>query len=120
MNLQSELRANIVIQGLQDTSLCLAIASVCHIEISPNKQYSLVVLTKTDLNQIRGVVREEVKNEVQTQLKNELEPVKKDLKVLKKDIKYLKKTANLIVKNYDEGGVLLSKRVTRIVEHLQI
>ena len=56
--------------------------------------YSIPMLTKTDLNQIRDVVHEEVDVVVD----NKLKPVKKDLR-------YLKKTADLIVKNYDEGDV---------------
>ncbi|MBI3092947.1 MAG: hypothetical protein HYZ02_01785, partial [Candidatus Levybacteria bacterium] len=64
------------------------------------------MLTKSDVNQIRGVVREEVENVVT----NRLKPVKKDLR-------HLKKTVDIIAKNYDEGDVKLNRRVKRIEHH---
>lgn len=67
------------------------------------------MLTKSDLNQIRGVVREEVDIVVD----NKLKPIKKDLK-------YLKKTVNIIAKNYDEGDVRLERKVRRIEQHLHL
>lgn len=76
------------------------------------------MLTKTDLTQIRGVVREEVEATVDERLEFALKPVKKDLGILKKDVKYLKKTVDIIAKNYDEGDVLLSRRVKKIEQHL--
>lgn len=63
------------------------------------------MLTKSDLQQIGSVVDEK--------LDSKLKPIKKDLK-------YLKKTADVIVKNYDEGDVLLGRRVKKIEDHLQI
>lgn len=81
------------------------------------------MLTKTDLNQIRGVVREEV----DVIIDKKLEPVKKDLTSLKKDVTYLKKkvnridkTASLVVKNYDEADVKLQRRVIRIEHRLAL
>lgn len=88
------------------------------------------MLTKTDLNQIRGVVHEEV----DTVIEQKLEPIKKDLTYLKRDVidlkkdaKYLKKkvnridkTVSLIVKNYDEEDVKLARRVRRIEQHLAL
>ncbi len=83
------------------------------------------MLTKTDLNQIRGVVREEVDVVVEEKLEKGLEPIKKDLTIIKKDAKYLKKkvnridrTVSLIVKNYDEGDIKLDRRVRKIEEHI--
>ncbi|MBI2196962.1 MAG: hypothetical protein HYY87_03215 [Candidatus Levybacteria bacterium] len=67
------------------------------------------MLTKSDVNQIRGVVREEVENVVT----NRLKPVKKDLR-------HLKKTVDIIAKNYDEGDVKLNRRVKRIEHHLSL
>ena len=67
------------------------------------------MLTKSDLNQIRGVVREEVDVVVEGKLK----PIKKDLK-------YLKKTVDIIVKNYDEGDVKLERKVRKIEQHLAL
>lgn len=42
------------------------------------------MLTKNDLNQIRGVVKEEV----DVSLKRELKPMKKDLKKIRKDLEF--------------------------------
>ena len=90
------------------------------------------MLTKTDLNQIRGVVREEVDVVVEEKLEKGLEPIKKDLTILKsdvtdlkKDVKYLKKkvnridrTVSLTVKNYDEGDIKLDRRISKVEEHI--
>ncbi len=86
------------------------------------------MLTKSDLNQIRVVVNEEVDAVVD----EKLEPIKKDLTILKsdvtdlkKDVKYLKKkvnridrTVSLTVKNYDEGDIKLERRVKKIEDHI--
>jgi peptidoglycan hydrolase CwlO-like protein len=74
------------------------------------------MLTKTDLSQTRGVVREEV----DTIVDEKLDPVKKDLKTLKKDVKYLKKTVDIIVSNYDEADVKLDRGVKKIEQHLEL
>ena len=106
------------------------------------------MLTKTDLNQIRGIVHDEVDKVVNDKLDIKLKPIKrdigglrqdiggirqnlsglaqgvtdlqKDMKNVKKDLRYVRKTLNVVVKNYDEGDVLLGRRVTKIEEHLQI
>lgn len=65
------------------------------------------MLTKTDLNQIRGVVHEEVDVVVEEKLESKLKPIKKDLR-------YLKKTVDIIVRNYDEADVKLQRRVKKI------
>ena len=57
------------------------------------------MLTKTDLNQIRSVVAEEV----ETVVERKLEPIKKDLKYLKKKVNRIDKTVGIVVKNYDEA-----------------
>ena len=87
------------------------------------------MLTKTDLNQIRGVVREEVDVVVGEKLK----PIKTDLnqigqvidekldyklKPIKKDLRYLRKTVDLIVRDYDEADVKLERRVRKIEHHV--
>ena len=109
------------------------------------------MLTKTDLSQIKGVVREEV----ETAVENKLEPIKKELfgltqgvsdlqnsiseldarmknvkirlddvgdKVnnVQKDVSHIRKTVDIVIKNYDEGDVLLDRRVKKIGEHLNI
>jgi len=65
------------------------------------------MLTKSDLNQIRVVVNEEVDAVVE-----------KKLKPIKKDLRYLKKTVDLTVKNYDEGDIKLDRRVRKIEAHI--
>ena len=86
------------------------------------------MLTKTDLNQIRGVVRDEVGEIVDQKLEpikkninglvQDVTSLKKDMSNVKRDVKYLRKTANVIVKNYDEGDVMLGRRVKKIEQHL--
>ena len=58
------------------------------------------MLTKNDVNKIRVVVNEEVDVVVE-----------KKLKPVKKDLRYLRKTVDLIAKNYDEGDVVLGRKV---------
>ena len=87
------------------------------------------MLTKSDLNQIRVVVNEEV----DVIIENKLKPVRKDLsqignvidekldkklKPIKRDLRYLKKTVDLIVKNYDEADVKIERRVRKIEDHI--
>ncbi|MBI2026039.1 MAG: hypothetical protein HYT06_01515 [Candidatus Levybacteria bacterium] len=71
-----------------------------------------MALTKSDLQQIGSVVDQK--------LNKRLNPVEKGIKALRKDVRYLKKTADLIAKNYDEGDVLLARRVKKIEEHLSL
>jgi len=82
------------------------------------------MLTKTDLNQIKGIVHEEVdtivEEKLNSKLKLELEPIKKDLKYLKKKVNKIDKTVNLIVTNYDEADVKLERRVKKIEQHLAL
>lgn len=70
------------------------------------------MLTKTDLQLIGSVVDEK--------LDIKLAPIKKDLTDVKKRVRKIEKTVDLITKNYDEGDTKLSRRVTKIEEHLQI
>jgi len=76
------------------------------------------MLTKTDLNQIREVVHEEVDTIVDEKLDKRLEPIRKDLKYLKKKVNRIDKTVNLIVRNYDEADVKLERRVRKIENHI--
>lgn len=82
------------------------------------------MLTKTDLNQIRGVVSEEVDGKLEP-IKKDLMGLKQDVGGLKQDMKYLKKKVNridktlsLVVKNYDEADVKLQRRVKKIETHI--
>jgi hypothetical protein len=72
-------------------------------------RYDRKMLTKNDLQQIRSIVREEVKDEVEQQLK----PVSKKLNRVAKDLSY-------IIGNYDERIVLTNRRVDKIEEHLNL
>lgn len=96
------------------------------------------MLTKTDLNQIRGAVHEEVDGIVEEKLENKLkpirrelsqignvideklEPIKKGLNYLKRKVNRIDRTLDLTVKNYDEGDVKLQRRVRKIEHHLAL
>ncbi|MBI4096377.1 MAG: hypothetical protein HY425_01535 [Candidatus Levybacteria bacterium] len=93
------------------------------------------MLTKTDLNQIRGVVHEEVDIIVEEKLESKLKPIREELslagqvidekldsklKPIRKDLRYLRTTVDIIVKNYDEADVKLHRRVRRIEHHLAL
>lgn len=56
------------------------------------------MLTKTDLNQIRGVVHEEVNVIIDEKLDHKLEPIKNDLTCLRKDVTDLKKDVEYLKK----------------------
>jgi len=99
------------------------------------------MLTKNDLNQIRSVVKEEVKNEVAAQVKIGLEPIAKDLSGIKKDltdvkedlsgikkdltdvkkrVKKIEKTVDVVIDQFDREIVGTQKRVLRIENHLNL
>lgn len=72
------------------------------------------MLTKSDIEQIRGVVREEVEMVVEEQI----DPLKKDVKILKKSVKKIEKTLDVAIKAFDEEDVKMAKRITKIEQHL--
>lgn len=111
------------------------------------------MLTKTDLDHIRKVVRQEVKVEVtdatrtldsqirlsrmrvqasigelDDRVKNveiklsdvgdQVEETRKDVVDVKKRVGKIEETVDLIAKNYDEGDVILARRVKKIEEHV--
>lgn len=104
------------------------------------------MLTKTDIAQIRKVVREEVEAEVKDstktleseirlarmQIQNEindlddrmknaeirLDVVGKDVKDTQKRVKKIEKFVDIIARNYDYADVKIEKRVRRIEQHL--
>lgn len=106
------------------------------------------MLTKSDVNQIREVVHEEVSTVVDAVIENKLQPIKKDigslsedlkyvkndlkyvkkdfgylskdLKHVRKEVKYIRQTVDIIAKNYDEEDIKLKKRVKRIEDHLAL
>lgn len=84
------------------------------------------MLTKKDLQQLGEVVDERIEKSL-TPLRQDLskigdvidaklEPIRKDLKRLNSKVNKIDKTVNIIVKNYDEGDVPLSKRIDRLEE----
>jgi len=92
------------------------------------------MLTKTDLNQIRKVVREEVEGESKS-LKEELQgeiklvriEIQKDIRALTNRIKNLEIVTNKIQKDiksiinfFDKEFLRLRKRVEKVEEHLNI
>ncbi len=76
---------------------------------------SQIRLSKLEIKSVISDVDDRVKNVEVT-----VSTLEKDMKKAKKDLSYIKKTVDLIVKNYDEGDVLLGKRVTKIEKHLGI
>jgi hypothetical protein len=80
------------------------------------------MLTKSDLQQIGGLLdkklEEKLEQKLEEKLEQKLSPIKKDVQNIKRQVQYIHKTVSLIVKNYDEGDVKLAKRVDRIEEHL--
>ena len=99
------------------------------------------MLTKSDLSQIRKVVREEtevesnsLKSELTSEVKlmrmrleSRLETIENKLKDsdiklgnVEKDLKYVKKTIEVMIKRFDEDDAALRKRVEKIEEHLNL
>jgi len=92
------------------------------------------MLTKTDLNQIRKVVREEIEGESKS-LKEDLQgeiklvriEIQKDIRALTNRVKSLEIATNKIQKDiksiinfFDKEFLQLRKRVEKVEEHLNI
>lgn len=71
------------------------------------------MLTKNDLQQIRGVVQDETEP-----IKQDVKGIKKDIKALKSDSRYLRKSINLFIEYTEEKDTKIKKRVERIEDHL--
>lgn len=67
------------------------------------------MLTKNDLNQIRGIVKEEITEQ--------LDPVKKDVGSLKKDVKLIKRDQKMMLDLLDKEQMQQRKRIIRLEEH---
>ena len=104
------------------------------------------MLTKTDLNAMRKVIREEVEGEIRDakqtldtnirlsriQIQGDIRglddrvknvelgvnKLEKDMKSNKRELRYLRKTLNVVIGDYDEKDHALDKRVTEIEGHL--
>ena len=65
------------------------------------------MLTKQDLQNIRGVLQEEIKASVPLIVKGELKPIKRKLNRLEKDVRY-------IVKDFDERIVANTRAIQKL------
>jgi hypothetical protein len=74
------------------------------------------MLTRDDLQQMREVVREEIKGEISFQLK----PVSQKLSRLDRKLNRLKKDIIFIVHDYGNAVSHLRKRADRIEDHLDL
>ncbi len=72
------------------------------------------MFTDEQLNQLRGVMREEVG----PLIREEVEPIKKDLKTVKRSVRKIEKTIDVLVRRTDEADVALRRRVERVEDHL--
>lgn len=70
------------------------------------------MLTKDDLAQIRGVVKEEIQAEVVS--------LKKDVQILRKDVSKIRKDVGTIVNYFDREYIELRQRIENIENHLGI
>ncbi|MBI3985202.1 MAG: hypothetical protein HY344_04710 [Candidatus Levybacteria bacterium] len=99
------------------------------------------MLTKTDIQQIRGVVREEIEAEVSSaktslesqirmsrmqvqhdigQLSDKVKDIEIDVKDVKKRVRKTEKTVDTVIDFFDKDIVAVKKRVDRIEHHLSI
>lgn len=79
------------------------------------------MLTTNDLQQIRGVVHEEVKpiKDSVSKLQKDVTGLKEDMTEVKKDIRKIKNGQDTIINFFDHTYLELDKRVTRVERHLQ-
>ncbi len=103
--------------------------------------YSLIVLTKTDIQQIRGVVREEIEAEVSnaktslesqirmsrmqvqhdiSQLGDKVKDIEIDLKDIKKRVRKTEKTVDIMIDMFDKDIIAVGKRVEKVEQHLSL
>ena len=86
------------------------------------------MLTRDDLEQIRGVfknemhvaIQEEVRGIVREEIQYEIGPIKKNLAVVTHKVNRLQKDITLIVHDYSNAISGLRKRVERIEDHLDL
>gem|GEM_PF-3561151 len=88
------------------------------------------MLTRSDIQQVRGVVNESLAKKVEPKLekygtnikaiKNDIAVIKKDIKGLKKDNRSIKSLLNEIISYFERDFVGLRKRVERIEEHVRL
>ncbi len=94
-----------------------------------------MVLTKTDIQQIRGVVREEIEAEVSnaktslesqirmsrmqvqhdiSQLGDKVKDIEIDLKDIKKRVRKTEKTVDIMIDMFDKDIIAVGKRVEKV------
>lgn len=73
------------------------------------------MLTKNDLNQIRGIVKEEIEP-----VKKDVNSLKKDMKSVKHDISRLRKDQGTMLNLLDKEQMQQRKRITKLEEHVGI
>ncbi|OGM77816.1 hypothetical protein A2188_02240 [Candidatus Woesebacteria bacterium RIFOXYA1_FULL_43_9] len=87
------------------------------------------MLTQNDLQQIRGVVQEELKpvktsvsglQKDMIEVKGSVAGLQKDMIEVKKDIRKVKNSQDTIVSFFDHSYLELEKRVTRVEHHCQL
>ncbi len=77
------------------------------------------MLTKSDLSQIRKVVKEEVKTEI-APLKVKIDKIETRLSSIEKEMKKIGKDIKVVVNFFDKTYLRLLKRIERIEEHLNL
>ncbi len=85
------------------------------IENSLGITHNRIMLTKSDIQQIKEVVVEVVEQKLEEKLEEKLE---QKLKPIKKDLNYLKKTLSVAIRRFDETDVNHEKRILKIEDTL--
>jgi len=100
-----------------------------------------MMLAKTDIQQIRGVVREEIEAEVSnaktslesqirmsrmqvqhdiSQLGDKVKDIEIDLKDIKKRVRKTEKTVDIMIDMFDKDIIAVGKRVEKVEQHLSL
>lgn len=82
-------------------------------------RYGGIMLTKDDLREIRGIVKDEIKTEIDP-LKKDVKELKGDVKTLRTDVSKIRKGMDTIVSSFDREYLELRERVENIEHHLGI
>ena len=77
------------------------------------------MLNKTDLSQIRQIVKEEVRTEV-APLKKDVASLKQDMKTVKPDVKKIRRDLRTTINFFDHEHLELKRRVGRIERHVAL
>lgn len=93
------------------------------IENSLGINHNRIMLTKSDIQQIKEVVVEVVEQKLEEKLEQKLEEkleqkLEQKLKPIKRDLNYLKKTLSVAIRRFDETDVNHEKRILKIEDTL--